>query len=39
MRVTGHFGILVFVRDRNFNRGRSTVRREYGAIADLASAE
>ena len=25
-------------RDRNFNRGRSTIRRAYGAIADLASA-
>ena len=25
-------------RDRNFNRGRSTIRRGYGAIAGLASA-
>lgn len=35
----GHFGRRpIRVRDRNFNRGRSTNRREYSALADLASA-
>jgi KUP system potassium uptake protein len=35
----GHFGRRPMrVRDRNFNRGRSTNRREYSALADLASA-
>ncbi len=31
-------GAITVVRDRNFNRGGPTIRRGYGAIADLASA-